>query len=522
MTGVGSADSDKDSTIPRSTTEIIRDFGNYTTTHGVGRLAEAKTIFSRLIWTTFILGAFSMFIYQTRGLFQLYLSRPVSTLVQVRCATEAFFPTVVVCNQNPVRKDKIPPDYFKSIKEEIRRLFGVQNEFPSLVSEESWEDLSGASKDSEFVDAEREMEIEYLFEDMLIGKLSAENYTTLHDMGEQFNDFVFDCNFRGKDCRNYSKFWTRFWDYRYGNCYQFNSGWSEDGGKRPILKTRNTGHLGGLKLNLYINSRQYVPQISHAGARVVILDQRELPFPDEEGINAVPGTSTVIGVRREVITRADPFNNGSCKKPTTDENGMPYSRESCMRSCLADAQIAECGCAESQYAIKRRPICRKTYDNLTDECPEDIVSRFRGGRLGCQTKCPMPCREVLFKTAMSMVEWPAKGYKDILFKRLQKRPNEAYEDQLSEGTEFLHKNFLQIQVFYERLSYQEVEEKLSYKEVNLLADIGGQLGLWIGISVLTCCEFLELLLLLGKNAMKRITKKENSVQALSPNEYNTH
>ena len=54
----------------------------------------------------------------------------------------------------------------------------------------------------------------------------------------------------------------------------------------------------GLKLNLYINSRQYVPHISHAGARVVILDQRELPFPDEEGINAVPGTSTTIGVRR--------------------------------------------------------------------------------------------------------------------------------------------------------------------------------------------------------------------------------
>ena len=40
---------------------------------------------------------------------------------------EAFFPTVVVCNQNPVRKDKIPADYFNSIKEEIRRLFGVQN-----------------------------------------------------------------------------------------------------------------------------------------------------------------------------------------------------------------------------------------------------------------------------------------------------------------------------------------------------------------------------------------------------------
>lgn len=55
-----------------------------------------------------------------------------------------------------------------------------------------------------------------------------------------------------------------------------------------------------------------------------------------------------------------------------------------------------------------------------------------------------------------------------------------------------------------------------FQEVNLLADIGGQLGLWIGVSALTCCEFLELLWLLGKNAMNRIaTKKGNRVESLS-------
>ena len=53
------------------------------------------------------------------------------------------------------------------------------------------------------------------------------------------------------------------------------------------------------------------------------------------------------------------------------------------------------------------------------------------------------------------------------------------------------------------------------QEVNLLADIGGQLGLWIGISVLTCCEFLELLLLLGQTAMKRMAAKGSRVEVLS-------
>lgn len=36
------------------------------------------------------------------------------------------------------------------------------------------------------------------------------------------------------------------------------------------------------------------------------------------------------------------------------------------------------------------------------------------------------------------------------------------------------------------------ERSLSLQFVNLLADFGGQLGLWCGISFLTCCEFVFL------------------------------
>ena len=50
------------------------------------------------------------------------------------------------------------------------------------------------------------------------------------------------------------------------------------------------------------------------------------------------------------------------------------------------------------------------------------------------------------------------------------------------------------------------------QEVNLLADIGGQLGLWIGISVLTCCEVLELVLLLIQYLIKRMKAKAGRVE----------
>jgi hypothetical protein len=45
---------------------------------------------------------------------------------------------------------------------------------------------------------------------------------------------------------------------------------------------------------------------------------------------------------------------------------------------------------------------------------------------------------------------------------------------------------------------------------NLLADIGGQLGLWIGISALTVCELLELILKFVTLALAKL-KTDRSV-----------
>lgn len=84
MAGDASYEQKKDSEVPQSSKELIKEFCSYTTTHGLARLAETKILFCRLTWAVFILGAFVMFIYQTHGLFTMYLSRPVSTVVKVK------------------------------------------------------------------------------------------------------------------------------------------------------------------------------------------------------------------------------------------------------------------------------------------------------------------------------------------------------------------------------------------------------------------------------------------------------
>ena len=41
----------------------------------------------------------------------------------------------------------------------------------------------------------------YLFEKLLWRRMALANFTQLHSRGHKFKDLVFECNFRGIDCR---------------------------------------------------------------------------------------------------------------------------------------------------------------------------------------------------------------------------------------------------------------------------------------------------------------------------------
>ena len=67
-----------------------------------------------------------------------------------------------------------------------------------------------------------------------------------------------------------------------------------------VLKTRFT--LSGLQLIFFIESSKYIYELTEsAGVRIVIHDQGEKAFPDDEGIDLDPGVSTSIGLRKVLI-----------------------------------------------------------------------------------------------------------------------------------------------------------------------------------------------------------------------------
>ena len=67
----------------KSFKDLILNFMDRTTAHGIGRLAASETIFWKIFWSLICMGAFGMFIYQATGLFEQYLSKPIATSMSV-------------------------------------------------------------------------------------------------------------------------------------------------------------------------------------------------------------------------------------------------------------------------------------------------------------------------------------------------------------------------------------------------------------------------------------------------------
>ncbi|XP_074652780.1 degenerin-like protein del-10 [Tubulanus polymorphus] len=74
------------------------------------------------------------------------------------------------------------------------------------------------------------------------------------------------------------------------------------------------------------------------------------------------------------------------------------------------------------------------------------------------------------------------------------------------GSTFYRENLLQVDIFYQKLSYELIQQQAAYDAYALLCDIGGSMGLFVGASVLTMFELLDVFAYQIFNKTKRKQK----------------
>lgn len=292
-----------------------------------------------------------------------------------------------------------------------------------------------------------------------------------------------------------AKWWTPVWHYRYGNCYAFNMVDTTTSAKHKsrrknnnsstqinLLHVTGAGPDQGLKLKLRLNQDEYLDGYLVDTAAIVmhIGEQESRIEPHLNGYSLAPNFEHNIALSKTKVVRADPFNNGSClphselnmgNRSFSNQYIRKYSKHACREMCLAKMQIENCGC--SSYWLPSLNANRTC--GLSDiSCADEWWERSINGELPCLHVCRQPCDETKYEMKTSFRNYPIKKRYPVDDDTRQQEEDET----------------LKVLVYFETLETQVIEDQEYYFMENLLGDIGGQLGLFSGVSALTVVELI--------------------------------
>ena len=432
---------------------ILRDFAETTSIHGFLQIVNSRNVSQRIFWITLVICCNIYFILNIDKFIGNYELKTISNKVSLRKDTTPVFPVVVLCNVNIIRNDKAV-DVLKEI-EEINRKKGQNS--TAKISFNTITDL-------------------YM-------KIN----NRIFEYGTMFDNFFVSCNlYNVKDCRIESQ-WKKFWHSRYGTCFVFNELPEEGDSQRQLERVPIVGFSGLLEVVLNISQNLYYhPLVHDAGAKLFIGAQGAFYDLETRGYNLAPGFSHALSMRRKEIYRVDPFQNGTCisdyRFPIQRySNITKYNVELCTYRCAATVvkEIFNCTDSDLQYLYPNTSIC----ENSSNACLENIQDMYLQKK--CTKKCQPPCQEITYLADLTSLEFPNFASKNKY------------------GKSDVNKNLMKISMFFNTINVEVWEEKVLYEWENLLADIGGQLGLLSGVSVISCFEVLVLFFSFSKYCLRR-------------------
>ena len=513
---------------------ILKQFAGRTTVHGVPRAINSNSTFARLVWSSVFLMASIMFVAQFIQLLQKYYSRPKKVTVEV-VPLPVPFPAISFCNMRNL-------DAF--VLNKINENF-INMSDPLYHAENS---------DHPFVKAYMESVAKYypmyakyaleeldVFQTVLTRSTLAANIPRdlISLAGVQKDEFIVSCRLGGHDCNRTTNI-LQFFDPYYYNCFTYNAPEPEDvestlgegleNGWSTIVLTGSGMVVKNKDIRLIPGSHErFSPMASSEGVRLVIHPPNTEPFPHTEGFDVPPGHSVSFGVKARVNVRVGP-PHGNCSDRSSLGNATGrYRLIACQKICIQKEIVSRCGCADislPDHDQKGVSLCSSDKDipsecrlNASDECFSALKRVY--DRITCvrnikakmarnvtamrQCGCYPSCHEVSYDVTYSLSKWPAPGiegdeaYVEIFdvggyHQRFHPDKVDMYSKHFADPETRWEamKDFSRLNVYIADSNVLKTEEMEDYNLNQLLSDIGGQLGLWVGSSIITLAEIIEL------------------------------
>ncbi|XP_035215633.1 amiloride-sensitive sodium channel subunit beta-like [Stegodyphus dumicola] len=331
----------------------------------------------------------------------------------------------------------------------------------------------------------------------------------LFDYGVNFDSLIIACSFEQQPC--YRENFTVLYHPKYGRCYMFNFlGNGQDSGV-PI-EIFSYGSTSGLHLTLHITSQQKVDLLSEEiGARVVIHDPYDLPFVAEHGFNVRPHDMSAVEVTLSRIERLGP-PWGSCVQDGSyldfKQNVKPYSILGCQKACRHFYMTKYCGCTLRHFlrgAVLLKSTTSFAFCSVTNHtqnlCMKDVIKRIQGKSIFCN--CKPSCSELKYSTKVSSSKLNENFYRTVKSIRTLSNCNEGEIKMINASD---RNSLVGLKVYYSTFQVGKDSEIASYSWETLVANVGGNLGFFMGLTLITFIEVLEFLWDMLCMIFKKLTK----------------
>ncbi|KAK5979924.1 EGF plus ASC domain ion channel [Trichostrongylus colubriformis] len=259
-----------------------------------------------------------------------------------------------------------------------------------------------------------------------------------------------------------------------GNCFTFNHRVST-----LDYKMRSSGVQGGLQVMMSVGSYEYAPWFDTAAILVFVHNKNEYVFSESVRYSAQPDGETLIQIRDAKYTRLA-GKYGVCVKDPSEVDayyydGM-YTTDGCLRSCYQDMILRECQCMDPRYPVApNTPTCVLA----KRQCIDDAVAANGDPSDWESCVCPLPCSNQQYS-----VEWHRTKSVTEPIRCL---------DPTIENCTLLTQDAMLITITLPRLEYHVFGEVPSMDLNRFISNLGGLLGVLMGVCILSFIEVAVLI-----------------------------
>ena len=463
---------------------------------------RAEALILKLFSLLFVIVATSIAAFMIIGTFMQYFKFEVSTNTRTIFETPAPFPKITICSNNQFQTE-YAIQFLKSINKEVAPNVSIfeTTEIQNRTYEEKRQlikkilDISIARMNTDLTNEQRKK------------------------LGHNLSDLLVSCRFNNLHCSSADFLWM--FDANYGNCYIFNSGFNLTGGRIETLESSISDLYYGLQIEFYAGFHENLTLLNsiYSGLGLIVRIENGTYLENNfDGVKVASGFQTDINIQRKFesyLTKpysACDLPNGEKKSLDSDlydliyHSDYQYNQHTCLVQCFQKLSIKHCNCTNIFLLSLYNAFICKT--DLELECNQvTFEKKYLSNdyiQNECIPLCPLECNTTEIKYSTASFQIVGNLYVDYVNERPSLRKDFVTKQIVND---VVKDSFALVNIFYGSLSYTESTEAPQMVLIELFGAIGGNMGLFLGVSLFTigelmtlCIELYFILKLKKKNA----------------------